>query len=221
MLKAWNKLIVALDVVCEKEFKKIISQLSPKVKIFKVGPIAYFKLGPKTIDWVNKQGAKVFLDFKLYDIPHTMLETAKNFTDIGVWAFTVHTKAGIEALSFLKKELSLYAKKRKKKCPLIVGVTELTSNKVSIAQVMKLAEVAERCNIDGVVASVWEAKEIKNKFNLKVITPGIRNKTANDDQRRVASVKDAIKQGADYFVVGRPIIKARNYMKAAEEILSC
>ena len=221
MLKAWDKLIVALDVVCEKEFKKMISQLSSKVKTFKVGPIAYFKLGPKTIGWVNKQGAKVFLDFKLHDIPNTMLETAKNFTDMGVWAFTVHTKAGIEALSFLKKELTLYAKKRKKKCPLIIGVTELTSSKASISQVMKLAEIAKKSNIEGVVSSVWEAKEIKKKFNLKVITPGIRNKIARDDQRRVASVKDAIKQGVDYFVVGRPIIKAKNYMKAAKDLLSC
>jgi orotidine-5'-phosphate decarboxylase len=216
----WGKLIVALDVVGEKEFKKIISELSPKVKIFKIGPIAYFKLGHKTIDWVNKKKAKVFLDFKLYDIPNTMLETAKNFVDMGVWAFTVHTKAGAESLSFLKKELSLYARFKKKKRPLIIGVTELTSSEASLAQVLKLAAIAKKSNIDGVVSSVWEAKEIKKRFGLKIITPGIRKKSAGDDQRRVASPKEALKQGADYFVVGRPIVKHKNSLTAAREIMS-
>jgi orotidine-5'-phosphate decarboxylase len=220
MLKAWGKLIVALDVTDSREYTRIITELRPRVKFFKVGPIAYFAMGPKSLSLVKKNGGRVFLDFKLHDIPNTMLKTAKNFVDKDVWAFTVHTKAGEAALRFLKKELSAYARKKGKKCPMIIGVTELTSDNAGLSAVMKLVGVAQRSGIDGVVSSVWEAKEIKKKSSLKVITPGIRNKKCGDDQKRIASAATAQKQGADFFVVGRPIIKAKDYLAAAREVLS-
>lgn len=220
MPKAWNKLIVALDINSEAKIKKAVKALSPKVKKFKIGLIAYTRFGPKIIKAVKQRGAEVFLDFKLYDIPHTMAETAKAFVDLGVWAFTVHLKAGEEALAYLRREIKSYARHKKTKAPLIIGVTELTSQKVSLAKVLKLAETAKKAKLDGVVCSVWEAKKIKEKFSLKTITPGIRAKTAGDDQQRVATVKEALKNKADYFVVGRPIINRGDYLKAAEEILA-
>jgi len=217
--KPWNKLIVALDVTSEKKFKKIVAQLSPKVKCFKIGLIAYTRFGPKIIREVKRRGGKVFLDFKLYDIPNTMVETAKAFVDLGVWAFTVHLKAGEAALKYLKREVRKQAKHKKKKAPLIIGVTELTSKKASLSQVLKLAKVAKRSGVDGVVCSVWEAKKIKQKFGLKTITPGIRVRKTGDDQRRVATVKEALQNKVDYFVVGRPIVAKKNYLQAARELI--
>ena len=219
MSKAWNKLIVALDLTSEKKIRKAISSLSPKVKRFKVGLIAYTRFGPKTIKWVRKSRADVFLDFKLFDIPNTMVETAKSFVDLGVWAFTVHLKAGEESLKILKKEISKYAKARKKRRPLIIGVSELTSQKASLNKVLKLAKIASKSNIDGVVCSVWEAERIKKEFSLCTITPGIRRKRSADDQKRVATVKEALARRVDYFVVGRPIVKEKNHLRAAEQIL--
>lgn len=221
MLKPWDKLIVALDVTSEKQFKKIISELAPPVSIFKIGPIAYFKLGPAIIKEVAKTGAKVFLDFKLYDIPNTMLETARNFIDMGIWAFTVHAKAGLAALSFLKQGLDKDAELKKRPRPLIVAITELTSQQASLQDVLKLAEVAKRARLEAVVCSVWEAKEIKKRYGLITITAGIRSKKQGDDQKRIATVQNALKENVDYFVVGRPIIEAKDYRKAAEDILDC
>lgn len=219
MSKPWNKLIVALDVTSQSKLKKIVVKLSPKVKKFKIGLIAYTRFGPKIIKEVTKRGGGVFLDFKLYDIPNTMVETAKAFVGLGVWAFTVHLKAGEEALKYLKKEIKKEAKHKKKKAPLIIGVTELTSKKVSLTKVLKLAKVAKRAGVDGVVCSVWEAKQIKQRFGLKTITPGIRAKKGADDQKRVATVGEALKNKADYFVVGRPIVTKNNYLAAAKDIL--
>jgi len=220
MPKPWNKLIVALDLTSEGQIKQAIKILSPKARKFKIGLIAYTRFGPKIISWVRDAGADVFLDFKLYDIPNTMIETAKAFVQLGVWAFTVHLKAGEEALTILKEALIKEARAQKKRRPLIIGVTELTSQKASLSMVLKLAQVARKSKIDGVVCSVWEARKIKEKFGLCTITPGIRAKKEGDDQKRIATVKDALKNKVDYFVVGRPIIKEKDYLKAAKNILS-
>ena len=220
MKKPWNKLIVALDLTSEKKTKELIKTLSPKVKKFKVGLIAYTNFGPEVLKWVKSKRCDVFLDFKLYDIPNTMLEVAKAFVDLGVWAFTVHLKAGKESLRFLKAELGKYARSKKKRRPLIIGVTELTSSKASLEGVLALAKTASGAGIDGVVCSVWESKKIKTKFGLKTITPGIRKNDLKDDQKRIATVSDALGEKSDYFVVGRPIIRQKNPYLAAQEILS-
>ena len=219
MKKPWNKLIVALDLTSEKDLKRALRLLSPKIKKFKVGLIPYTKFGPQVIKWAKKYKVQVFLDFKLFDIPNTMVEVAKGLVDLGVWAFTVHIKAGQESLAILKKEMTKYARRKKKRVPLVIGVSELTSQKASKLKVLALAKVAKQAKIDGVVCSVWEAKAIKKNYNLLTITPGIRKKTC-DDQRRVATVSDALREGVGYFVVGRPIVKKRNLLSAAEEIIS-
>jgi len=216
--KAWEKLIVALDIPSEKKIKEVIQALYPKVKKFKVGLIAYTLLGPKIIKWINNQGGEVFLDLKFFDIPNTMSEAAKIAMEMGVWAFTVHLRSGKESLQFLKEQLVSRAKSRGYCLPLIIGVTELTSRKVSLSKVMTLAKVAYESKLDGVVCSVWEARKIKESFGLLTITPGIR-KRKEDDQIRVATVRDALKEGVDYFVIGRPIIKEKDYLKAAKKLL--
>jgi len=215
----WDKLIVALDVKEKEPLVKLIDTLSPKVKCFKVGLIAYTKFGPDTIKWIQGKGAEIFLDFKLFDIPHTMVETARSFIDLGVWAFTVHVKAGREALVVLRESIDQEAETRGKRAPLIIGVTELTSKETALGDVLGLAEVAAECKLDGVVCSVWEAKEIKEKYGLRTITPGIRNTKCADDQKRVATVADVVANGVDYFVVGRPIVAAPDYLAAAQTLL--
>jgi len=214
----WEKLIVALDIASEKKIKEVVQALYPKVKKFKVGLIAYTFLGPKIIKWINNQGGEVFLDLKFFDIPNTMSEAAKLAMDMGVWAFTVHLRSGKDSLRFLKEQLVSEAENRGQHPPLIIGVTELTSKKVSLSKVMTLAKVAYESKLDGVVCSVWEARKIKKSFGLLTITPGIR-KRKEDDQTRIATVKDALKEDVDYFVVGRPIIKEKDYLKAVKKLL--
>lgn len=216
----WKKLIVSLDIREKKRFKEVVSGLSSRVKKFKIGPVSYLKFGPAIITYIKNKGGDIFLDFKLYDIPNTMIETAKNIVDLGVWAFTVHLASGVKSLTSLKDEIYSYAEEQRKMCPIIVGVTELTSRSVSSDKVVKKAEIAYKSGIPAVVCSVWEAKRIKKEFGLITITPGIRgNRDIFDDQKRIATVKDAVDNGVDYFVVGRPIIEHKDCLSAAVRLL--
>ncbi len=215
----WRKLIVALDVDNKKKFKSIVNRLYPKVKKFKVGIIAYTALGEWSLNWLREKGAEVFLDLKFFDIPNTVCEASKLVLKKGVWAFTVHIRMGKETLTLLKRELTQHSRKLGLRRPKIFGVTILTSEKTTIDRVLKLTEIAYQAGLDGVVCSVWEAKAIKDKFkNLLVIAPGIRSRK-EDDQERIATVCEAKSQGVDFFVVGRPIVKAKDPLKAAEELL--
>ncbi|MCF7875054.1 MAG: orotidine-5'-phosphate decarboxylase [Candidatus Omnitrophica bacterium] len=226
MVDLWPGLVVALDLDSEEKIKSIVEQLTPKVKKFKIGPVAYTRFGPEAINWVCKKGADVFLDFKLYDIPNTMIETAKAFVDLGIWAFTVHLKAGRESISMLTDQVADYAKENNKRAPLAFGVTELTSKEASLEQILNLAKEGKEAGIQGIVCSVWEAKTIKEETGLLAITPGIRitsqqagKGVSSDDQKRIASLADAVKAGSDYFVVGRPIVKSHNPFLAAENLV--
>ncbi|MFH1767696.1 MAG: orotidine-5'-phosphate decarboxylase [Candidatus Omnitrophota bacterium] len=217
---AWDKLIVALDSDNKRKIKGIVRSLRPKVKKFKLGLIPYSLEGSRLVKWVKQAGGEVFLDLKLYDIPNTMVETARIITDLGVWATTVHIKAGEEALRRVKAAMVVRAKEKKLPVPLLIGVSELTSDKASFAQVMRLVKIGVKSGIDGIVCGVGEAKRIKDFYGrLLVITPGIRNVAAGDDQKRIATVKEALKNKVDYFVVGRPITQASDYLKAARDLL--
>ncbi|MCF7887557.1 MAG: orotidine-5'-phosphate decarboxylase [Candidatus Omnitrophica bacterium] len=222
----WPRLVVALDLDSEIKIKQIIDELSAKVEKFKIGPVAYTRFGPDAIDWACEKGAEVFLDFKLYDIPNTMAETAKAFIDLDIWAFTVHLKAGRDSISILAEKVSEYAKEKNKRAPLIFGVTELTSKEVSFDQILNLAKQGKKAGIQGIVCSVWEAKAIKQETGLLAVTPGIRptsqqikENITSDDQKRVANLADAVKAGSDYFVVGRPIVKSDNPYNSAKNLI--
>lgn len=219
-MKDFSKLIVALDLGDKRKIKNVVLKLAPLGVKFKVGFFAYIKFGPALVKEIIKSGAEVFLDLKLYDIPNTMCTAGAAITELGCWAFTVHIKAGHEALSAVRKEITLAAKKFKVKRPLILGVSELTSINAGVARVLKLVDIAAKAELDGVIASPWEAKEIKKKYNLKVVTPGIRPAGAgSDDQKRIATAQFAFSHGADYIVVGRQIIGSKDYALAAREIL--
>lgn len=213
----WKRLIVALDLPKAKDIKRVAEKLLPKVKIFKVGLIPYTAAGPAIIRWLKERGGDILVDLKFFDIPNTMLEAAKLLIDMDVWGFTVHLRAGKDSLGWLKDEL-IKEKKKGGKIPLVIGVTELTSQRASLNRVMRLARTAYESKLDGVVCSVWEAKKIKKELGLLTITPGIRREK-KDDQRRVATVEDALRAGVDYFVIGRPIIKDKDPLGAAKKIL--
>ena len=212
MKEQWKHLIVALDVDSCRKAKRIVRELSPYVKKFKIGTILFTLCGPQIIEWVHSQGAEVFLDLKLFDIPNTMSKTAEIISLLEVWAFTVHLKAGEKALRAVKEAV-------KGKRTMVVGVTELTSTNASAKKILALASLAKQCGIKAIVCSAQEAGKIKQKFSLTTICPGIRKYSAlKDDQKRVSSPQQALKSGADYLVVGRPIVAKRDYLGAAKDL---
>jgi orotidine-5'-phosphate decarboxylase len=222
MADNWKKLIVALDFDDKKLINKVVRSLSPKGVKFKIGLQAFTKYGPQLLKPLIKQKADIFLDLKLHDIPNTMRSASAVIAAMGCWAFTVHTKAGLEALNEVRAQVAKTAKANKIRRPLILGVTELTSSNAGLEDVLKLAKIAADAKIDGVIASAKEASAIKAGFGnkLKVITPGIRN--PNDDigdQKRIMTAKNAFAAGADFIVVGRPIISKKDYLAAAKAVL--
>jgi orotidine-5'-phosphate decarboxylase len=220
------ELIVALDVPTFKEAKEFVDLLYPKVKIFKVGSVLFTAYGPKVIEMIRKKGAQVFLDLKFNDIPNTMVGAIREALKFKVAMLTVHTLSGPIAL----KEISRITKGSSTK---ILGVTILTSicpnflrdlkiKRSLPEEVLYLARMAKRCGLDGIVCSVQEARLIRNNLgnNFTIVNPGIRLKaTKANDQKRPATPKEAIESGANYIVVGRPILEAKDPLKMVREIL--
>jgi len=220
------ELILALDVDTHKRAMRFVKLLYPEVKIFKVGLELYTACGPKIIQDIRKTGAGVFLDLKFNDIPNTMVNAARGALKYKVAMFTVHTLAGPTAL----KEVANTCRGSKTK---ILGVTLLTSicsrflkdlgiERTLSNEVLYLARMAKRCGLDGVVCSVQESKTIRKHLgkNFIILTPGIRPAgVTRADQQRIATPKEAHQAGANYIVIGRPILKAEDPRQAAEQIL--
>ena len=221
MKLAWDRLIVALDLDEIEEMKEIVRVLAPKGVKFKVGLRSFTKYGPDFVKWCMENGGDVFLDLKLHDIPNTMKQAAAVIAEMGCWAFTVHLKAGKEALIAVKEEVEAVALAKGLKTPIILGVSELTSSNATTEDVMKLIAIADDVGID-VVCSAKESSTIREKYSeIKIVTPGIRGpQDAAGDQKRVMTAQQAFKEGSTYIVVGRPIISKDDYLKAAETILS-
>ena len=219
------KLIVALDVDNLNKAKRLVKELSSKVDIFKVGSQLFTACGPKILEIIHKAGARVFLDLKLFDIPNTVANAARAAARLRVSMFDLHVQGGIEMLRSAAKAAKEESRKLKIKPPKLIGITILTSDKETESTkgaVLKLARQAKFCGLDGVVCSVNEAETVRRALgkNFLIITPGIRPESkAPGDQKRVATPKQAKLSGANYIVVGRPVIKARNPSKAAEKIL--
>jgi len=213
----WHKLIVSLDLNDKPAIKRVVAAL-PKVKIFKVGLIPFVLWGPDLLEYLNRRNKKVFLDLKFYDIPHTMAEALKIAMRRKVWGLTVHASNTDEALRHTVKI------RGNKKSPLLIGVTQLTSKQTAADEVIFLARRAKQAGLNGVVASAQEVTAIKKELSrdFLVLTPGIRLPTAQgtDDQKRITTFAEAIRNGADYAIVGRPILQNRDYLNNAEAILS-
>ena len=180
---------------------------------------------------MKKKNKKVFLDLKFHDIPNTVAQAVESATALGVDLLTIHASGGPEMMREAVKAATLSAKKLRKKRPQIFAVTVLTSiddlsylgihRKVS-EQVLNFAKLAAQAKVDGVVCSPEEIRFLKKKFGkkLKLLSPGIRLEDhSKDDQKRIATPVQALKDGADYLVVGRPILQAQNPRLVVKSIL--
>ncbi len=216
------KLILALDVDGMKKAKYFVDKLCPKVKIYKVGLVLFASCGPKIIEYIQKKGASVFLDLKFFDIPNTVANAVRQAVRLKVKMLTLHISGGKDMLQAAVAAAKKEARKLKIKRPLLIGVTVLTSQKASFPQVLRLAKLGLSCGLDGVVCSVKEARRLRKAINKKfvIVTPGIRPKgMARDDQRRIATATDAIQSGSDFLVIGRPILEAKEPLRALKELI--
>lgn len=220
-----TELIVALDLELE-DCEKIIKTLKNKVKYYKIGPVLFIKYGLKAIELVKKYYGEVFLDLKLHDIPNTVQQAIENANKLDIYSISVHLSGGPKMLKAAIKA----AKKLK-----IWGVTILTSidlieyHQIGFRyslqkQVQHLAKIGKENGIDGIIASPQELYYLRKTLgdDLKIITPSIRleEKYENDDQKRFLTPAKVRELGADFIVVGRPIIQAKDPLKVAEIILN-
>ena len=233
MEKRKDKLIVALDVADVEAAKGLVDKLYPTVKIFKIGSHLFTACGNEAINAIKLKGAKIFLDLKFHDIPSVVAKASHAAVNLGVFMFNVHASGGFDMMKQAAESLRESAEKIKVERPVILGVTVLTSmDKESLeglgikkslkSQVLFLAELAKKAGLDGVVASADEIIPIKKKLgkDFIVLTPGIRPEWAQKgDQKRVARPKEAFDRGADYIVIGRPIIQAEDPKAAAERVI--
>lgn len=225
-----DKIIIALDVNTIKEEEKLLDILNPYIKVFKVGMELFYSCGPKAIEVIKKYDREIFLDLKFCDIPNTVRNSAKAVTRLGVFMFNVHAQGGGDMMKAALEGAEEESERLGISRPRILGVTVLTSmdnkalrqvglNKSSQEQVLNLARLTKGSGLDGVVASPKEIEEIRKNIgkDFLIITPGVRPKgTEAGDQKRTSTPKEAIKLGADYIVIGRPITKAKDPLKILE-----
>ncbi len=226
MTKAADKIIVALDVPTKKEALGLVEQLRKQISFFKIGLQLFTAAGPKVVREVLETGAKVFLDLKLYDIPNTVAHAVESAADLGVQMLTVHLSGG-EAM--VKAALAARSKEMS-----ILGVTVLTSfDETAIRalgisstieeQVSRLAKMGVAAGIDGLVVSPHEIEVLRPQFghDIDLVVPGIRPQWSETaDQKRVMTPRQALEAGADYLVIGRPIIAHPNPREAVAKILA-
>jgi orotidine-5'-phosphate decarboxylase len=234
MLEPVERLIVALDVDSAQDAKSVCYKIGKGVVFYKVGLRLYLAGGRHIIDILKSEGLKVFLDLKLHDIPNQVAGACREIVGMGVDMMTIHTTGGADMMRAAAAAIKGAAEELVIKPPVLLGVTVLTSlsqvraveigyNSTISEQVVRLAELAKSCGLDGVVASPHEVRAVRAAVgeDFVIVTPGIRGtEDAAQDQHRVMSAADAIEAGASYIVVGRPIIKAGNPMEAAERIVS-
>ena len=233
MSPASEKIIVALDVATLEEAEGFVKKLSPAIGIFKVGKQLFTRCGPDIIEMIHHHGSKVFLDLKYHDIPNTVARAVEEAAKLKVFMLTIHAMGGFTMMQEAVASSISSSRTISAPPPIIVAVTILTSLKqedlVSIGMdlsieeaVSRLAALAKKAGVNGVVASAQEAQPIKAACgnDFIIVTPGIRPQDASlDDQKRVVTPKDAVRAGSTFMVIGRPILKASDPLEAAEAIV--
>jgi orotidine-5'-phosphate decarboxylase len=221
------KIIVALDYADAASALKLVYQLDPALCRLKVGKELFTAVGPQFIEELTRENFGVFLDLKFHDIPNTVAKACSAASNLGVWMLNVHASGGLEMMQAAHQAVSNSDTK-----PLIIAVTVLTSmNQTSLNQigiqtelathVLNLAKLTQQAGLDGVVCSALEATALRSQLgnDFCLVTPGIRPAHTNpDDQSRVVTPADALKNGASYLVIGRPITQAANPLKVLEAI---
>ena len=221
------KIIVALDFAEAKPALDLVGRLDPAQCRVKVGKELFTAAGPALVEGLVKRGFGVFLDLKFHDIPNTVASACRAAARLGVWMVNVHASGGRAMLEAAREAIPAAAG-----APKLIAVTVLTSMsdsdlaEVGIAgpaedAVLRLASLADACGLDGVVCSARETPSLREQCRpgFTLVTPGIRPASAAaDDQQRVMTPAEAIRAGATYLVIGRPITRAPDPLAALERI---
>jgi len=216
---------MALDLCNSRDVFTILEGI-PSISQVKVGPGVLMQEGPSLITELHSRGYKVFLDLKHHDIPNTVRLAVKAAKEMGIWMLSVHASGGLKMLQAASEEAT--------GSPIILGITVLTSlddpqlkeigftNSVETT-VLQLASLAQKGGLGGVVASPHEVRKIRAQIGneMLIVTPGIRLETdTKHDQSRTMTPRQAVEAGADYLVIGRPILEAPNPKEAVASILA-
>ena len=211
-----SPVIVALDFPSEKETMQLVEQLEPSLCRLKVGKELFTRCGPALVKQLVDKKFDVFLDLKYHDIPNTVARACEAAADLGVWMLNVHALGGEKMMQAARQAMN------SADSPLLIAVTWLTSSgqaeldalgipSTPEEMVSRLSSMTKNAGLDGVVCSAQEAPMLRNKLgdDFCLVTPGIRLADAEkDDQNRVVTPEQAIKDGASYLVIGRPITQA-------------
>jgi orotidine-5'-phosphate decarboxylase len=229
-----TRLVVAIDVPTISRAQKLIESLAGVDVMFKVGYEAFYGYGTELVPLLEAQGAAYMLDLKLHDIPRTVHAGVHALTRPGVELLTVHALGGAEMLAAAVEAAEERAAELSIEPPKIMAITILTSiaaedlNELGLQggpgeNAIRLAALARDARCSGIVCSVAEVADIKSYFGgeFLALCPGIRpGGSAHGDQRRIATPADARAAGADYIVVGRPIVDDNDPVAAAQAILA-
>jgi orotidine-5'-phosphate decarboxylase len=211
------RVIVALDYPDAGSAMQLVRRLEPSQCRLKVGKELFTVAGPELVRRLSGEGFDVFLDLKFHDIPNTVARACTAAAAMGVWMLNVHALGGERMLSAAREAVAAAESP-----PLLIAVTILTSMAEADLEgvglqgspednVLRLASLAHYCGLDGIVCSSREAGVMRATFDepFRLITPGIRPAgSAADDQRRVMTPVEAVRNGSTYLVIGRPVTAA-------------
>lgn len=228
--QAREKIIFALDIDRLQDVDRWASLLAGHVGMFKIGKQLFTCAGPATVEKVRSRGIEVFLDLKYHDIPNTVAMAGVEAARLGVRLFNVHALGGYEMMARTVEALDKSAGGERAKVlavTILTSSTEDTLREVGIDRpvndmVVRLALLAKKAGIDGVVASPRETSLIREACgaDFLIVTPGVRPSfAATDDQKRIMTPGEAVASGADYLVIGRPISAAADPVVACSAII--
>jgi orotidine-5'-phosphate decarboxylase len=229
-----GQLLVALDVESGNRALELASTLRDVVDGVKIGSRLFTLEGPGLVRRLADQGTRVFLDLKFHDIPNTVAQAVEAAVTTGAWMVNVHASGGVPMMQAAAKAAAETAARSGRSRPLVIAVTVLTSmdedtlraggiERPLLDHVLALARMAQQAGLDGVVASPQETAAIRSTCgpDFAIVTPGIRGASAGaerNDQARTMGPAEAVKAGASYLVVGRPILAAADPRSAAQRI---
>ena len=212
-----SRMIVALDFATAAEAQAFVARVTPAQCRLKVGLELFTAAGPALVSELAGRGFDVFLDLKYHDIPHTVARACARAVHLGAWMLSVHTLGGRRMLEAAREAVDQTTHRPRLFAAAVRAsheehdMAELGLPRDIGAQVERLAQLAQKCRLDGVVCSPREVERLRQRCgkNFSLVTPGIRPADAPaDDQRRTLTPGEAIMRGADYLVIGRPVTRA-------------